>query len=290
MPDFSTSPLPALAATRAPGRAGPRLRGLLPLAPAALVLLLAAIGPLLAPQDPLATDVGRALQAPSWAHWFGTDALGRDVFSRVLVATRLDIAIAFSAVLLSALAGALVGTLCGFVGGATDRWIGRLVDVLMAFPLFVVAMALVAALGNAVSSVVWATAVINLPFYIRLARAEVAVRRNATYVQAARLGGAGAVQLLTTVLLPNILPLLVVQMSLNLGWAMLNGAGLSFLGLGVRPPTPEWGVLVNEGAQYILTGQWWAALFPGLALFGAVYAFTLAGDTLRDLLDPRRRT
>lgn len=265
-------------------------RRALALAPVALLIVLALAGPALAPQDPLATAIERALQAPSAAHWFGTDALGRDVFSRVIAATRLDLLIAASAVGLSALAGTLVGAACGFAGGALDRWVGRLVDVLMAFPLFVVAMALVAALGNSVSSVVWATALINLPFYIRLTRAEVAVRRDAPYVQAARLGGTGPLRLLLTVLLPNLLPLLVVQMSLNLGWAMLNGAGLSFLGLGVRPPTPDWGVLVNEGAQYILTGQWWVALFPGLALFAAVYAFTLAGDALRDRLDPRRQT
>lgn len=226
---------------------------------------------------------------PSTAHWFGTDALGRDVFSRVVTATRLDMVIAFTAVSLSAATGSLIGAVCGFAGGVLDRWVGRFVDVLMSFPLFVVAMALVAALGNSVSSVIWATAVINLPFYIRLARGEVAVRRAAPYVQAARLGGAGGAGVLFTVLLPNVLPLLAVQMSMNLGWAMLNGAGLSFIGLGVRPPTPEWGVLVNEGAQYILTGQWWVSLFPGLALFLAVYAFTLAGDALRDLLDPRKR-
>ncbi|MDM0059066.1 ABC transporter permease [Variovorax fucosicus] len=261
-----------------------------PLLPAGLLLLLALAGPGLAPQDPLATDVANSLQSPSPAHWFGTDALGRDVFSRVLAATQLDMAIALSAVLLSALAGNLVGAACGFAGGALDRWVGRLVDVLMAFPLFVVAMALVAAWGNSVRSVIWATAVINLPFYIRLARAEVAVRRHAPYVQAARLGGAGGARVLFAVLLPNVLPMLAVQMSMNLGWAILNGAGLSFIGLGVRPPTPEWGVLVNEGAQFILTGQWWVALFPGLVLFFAVYAFTLAGDALRDLLDPRRRT
>jgi len=262
----------------------------LPLLPAALLLVLALVGPALAPHDPLATDVANGLQPPSAAHWFGTDQLGRDVFSRVLVATRLDMAIAFAAVLMSALAGNLIGAACGFLGGALDRWIGRVVDVLTAFPLFVVAMALVAALGNSVSSVIYATALINLPFYIRLARAEVAVRRHAGYVQAARLGGTGDARILLFVLLPNALPMLAVQMSLNLGWAILNGAGLSFIGLGVRPPTPEWGVLVNEGAQFILTGQWWVALFPGMALFGAVYAFTLAGDALRDLLDPRRRT
>lgn len=267
-----------------------RRRGWLPLVPTALLLAVALAAPWLAPHDPLATDVARGLQPPSPLHWFGTDQLGRDVLSRVIAATPLDMGIAFTAVLISALAGNLVGAACGLAGGALDRWVGRLVDVLMAFPLFVVAMALVAALGNSVGSVIWATALINLPFYIRLARAEVAVRRHAGYVQAARLGGAGEGRILLSVMLPNALPMLAVQMSMNLGWAILNGAGLSFIGLGVRPPTPEWGVLVNEGAQFILTGQWWVALFPGLALFFAVYAFTLAGDALRDLLDPRRRT
>lgn len=262
----------------------------LPLLPATALLLLALLGPAIAPQDPFATDVAIGLQPPSAAHRFGTDQLGRDVLSRVIAATRLDMAIAFSAVLISAIAGTLVGATCGFLGGALDRWVGRLVDVLMAFPLFVVAMALVAALGNSVASVIYATALINLPFYIRLSRAEVAVRRHAGYVLAARLGGAGDARLLFGVLLPNVLPMLAVQVSLNLGWAILNGAGLSFIGLGVRPPTPEWGVLVSEGAQFILTGQWWVALFPGLALFAAVYAFTLAGDALRDRLDPRQRT
>ncbi len=253
----------------------------------ALFLAAALAGPVLAPFDPLATDVAASLQPPNAAHWFGTDALGRDLFSRVLVATRLDLAMAAGAVALSLAVGSAIGALCGFVGGLPDRWVGRLVDVLMAFPLFVVAMALVAAWGNSVVNIVYATALINLPFYIRLARSEVGVRRQAGYVLAARLGGARAPQVLFGVLLPHVLPMLAVQGSINLGWALLNGAGLSFIGLGVRPPTPEWGVLVSEGAPYIITGQWWLAFFPGLALFAAVGCFTLLGDALRDWLDPR---
>ena len=253
----------------------------------ALLLFAAIAGPALAPFDPLATDVPARLQPPSALHWFGTDALGRDLFSRVLVATRLDLSMAAGAVLLSLAAGSAIGALCGFVGGRLDRWVGRLVDVLMAFPLFVVAMALVAAWGNTVVNIVYATALINLPFYIRLARSEVGVRRGAGYVLAARLGGQGPARLLFGVLLPHVLPMLAVQGSINLGWALLNGAGLSFIGLGVKPPTPEWGVLVSEGAPYIITGQWWLAGFPGLALFMAVGCFTLLGDALRDRLDPR---
>lgn len=266
-----------------------RLRHTLPWLPLAALLALAVAGPALAPQDPLHTAVERALQPPSAQHWFGTDVLGRDLFSRVLAATRLDVLMAFGAVSASATVGTLLGAASGFVGGRLDRWMGRLVDVLMAFPLFVVALALVAALGNSVGSVVWATAVINLPFYLRLARAEVASRRDAAWVQAARLAGLSEAQVLLQVLLPSLWPVLAVQVSLNLGWAILNGAGLSFLGLGVRPPTPEWGVLVSEGAQHILSGQWWAALFPGLALFAAIFSFSLAGDACRDLLDPREK-
>ena len=259
----------------------------------ALLLVLlgcAAFGPSLVPNDPLATAAANALRPPSAAHWFGTDQLGRDVFSRVVVATRLDLLIAFSAVLLSMSVGSLVGGAIGYFGGAFDTVVSRVVDVLMAFPLFVLAMAMVAALGNSVSSIVYATAVINLPFYIRLARAEVKVRKGLGYVEAARVGGSGDWRILRAILMPNILPPLVVQASLNLGWAVLNAAGLSFIGLGIRAPTPEWGIMVAEGAQHIVSGRWWLALFPGLALMIAVYAFNLVGDGLRDIVDPRSRT
>jgi len=250
----------------------------------------AVLGPSLVPYDPIATDTAVALQPPSAAHWFGTDQLGRDVFSRVVVATRLDLVIAFAAVLLSLAVGAVIGATIGYFGGALDTSVSRVVDVLMAFPLFVLAMAMVAALGNSVSSVVYATAVINLPFYIRLARAEVSVRKGLGYVEAARVGGSGHARILRVILLPNILPPLVVQASLNLGWAVLNAAGLSFIGLGVRAPTPEWGIMVAEGAQFIVSGRWWLAFFPGLALMLAVFSFNLLGDGLRDIVDPRSRT
>jgi peptide/nickel transport system permease protein len=255
-----------------------------------VVLLVCALaGPFLVPYGPLVTDVSHALEAPSASHWFGTDQLGRDIFSRVIVATRLDLAIAVSAVLISFVLGNFIGAACGLFGGSLDQWVGRLVDVLMAFPLFVVAMAMVAVLGNNVENIIYATAVINLPFYIRLSRTEISVRREAAYVHAARLGGASNTEIVFGVLLPNIMPGLMVQMSINLGWAILNAAGLSFIGLGVRPPTPEWGILVSEGAEFIITGQWWVAAFPGLALILAVLGFNLVGDALRDLLDVRSR-
>jgi len=256
----------------------------------AAILLAALLGARLAPLDPLQTDVARALRPPSAVNWFGTDHLGRDVFSRTLVATRLDLLIAVSAVSLSFVAGCAVGALTGYFGGLADRVVGRLVDVLMAFPLFVLAMAMVAALGNTVANIIYATAIINLPFYIRFARAEVNLRRAAGYVLSARLAGASDGRILARVLVPNIMPVMVVQMSLNMGWAILNAAGLSFIGMGVKPPTPEWGIMVAQGASHVTSGHWWVALFPGLALVVTVFAFNLLGDGLRDIVDPRRRT
>lgn len=254
-------------------------------------MVIAALGgPWLAPHDPLMSNTSQALQPPSWQYWFGTDHLGRDIFSRVLVATRLDISLAVSAVSLSLLIGTFAGACAGFYGGWTDRVVSRIVDTIMAFPLFILAMGIVAALGNTVANIIYATAIINLPFYARLARAEVNVRRSAGFVEAARLCGNGDLRLLTVHLIPNILPPMMVQVSLNLGWAILNAAGLSFIGLGVRPPTPEWGIMVAEGATFIVSGEWWLALFPGTALMLAVFCFNLLGDGLRDLVDPRRRT
>ena len=256
----------------------------------ALLVVLAIAGPAIAPFDPLASNAAAALQPPSAAHWFGTDALGRDMLSRVMVATRLDLGIALAAVAASFAIGLPLGLAAGYFGGWWDRLVTRLSDTIMAFPLFVLAMGIVAALGNTVGNIVLATAVINLPFYIRVARAEANIRRGAGWIEAARLSGNRDLRILAVHLLPNALPAAAVQVSLNMGWAILNAAGLSFIGLGVRPPEPEWGILVAEGAQYIVSGEWWVSLFPGAALMLAVFTFNLLGDALRDLLDPRRRT
>ena len=255
-----------------------------------VLVLLAIAAPWIAPYDPIASNVPIALQPPSAAHWAGTDQLGRDILSRILLAARLDLFIAIVAVSASFAAGAAIGGFCGYAGGALDRWVGRITDVLMAFPLFVLAMALVAALGNRMENIIIATAVINLPFYIRFARAEVNVRRNAGWVEAARACGDSHISVVLRVLLPNVLPAMAVQISLNLGWAILNAAGLSFIGLGVQAPTPEWGIMVAEGARFITTGKWWLVAFPGLALMLSVLCFNLLGDGLRDILDPRMRT
>jgi peptide/nickel transport system permease protein len=256
----------------------------------AVILVAALLGPMIVPYDPLASNAAVALQPPSWQHWFGTDQLGRDVFSRVVVATRLDLMISVSAVALSFVIGSMMGSLAGYFGGWLDVVTGRLIDTIMAFPLFVLAMGIVAALGNTVENIIYATAIINIPFYARVARAEVNIRRNAGFAQAARLSGNNDLRVLAVHIFPNALPPMMVQISLNLGWAILNAAGLSFIGLGVRPPTPEWGIMVAEGAQFIVSGEWWLALFPGLALMLAVLTFNLMGDGLRDIVDPAQRT
>lgn len=256
----------------------------------ALIVLVAVLGPAIAPFDPMESNAARALQPPNATHWFGTDNLGRDVFSRVIVATRLDMMISVAAVALSFVVGSVIGSVAGYWGGWIDAVTGRFVDTIMAFPLFVLAMGIVAAMGNTVENIIYATAIINLPFYARVARAEVRIRREAGFAQAARLSGNTDVQVLAFHIFPNALPPMMVQISLNMGWAILNAAGLSFIGLGVRPPTAEWGIMVAEGANFVVSGEWWLAFFPGLALMTAVFAFNLLGDGLRDIVDPRQRT
>jgi peptide/nickel transport system permease protein len=252
-------------------------------------ILLAIFGPWIAPYDPLQTNAQLTLGRPSLSHPFGGDALGRDILSRVIVATRLDLGMAIAAVALSFGVGLMLGAVAGYFGGWADRLIGRLMDTIMAFPLFVLAMGIVAALGNTIGNIIIATMIINLPFYCRFARAEVNVRRDVGYVEAARMGGNRSLSVLVRHIIPNILPPMMVQASLNMGWAILNAAGLSFIGLGVRPPTPEWGIMVSEGASFIFSGEWWAFIFPGTALVVTVFSFNLLGDGLRDLMDPRKR-
>jgi len=244
----------------------------------------------LSPYDPLASNTDAALKPPSVQHWFGTDQLGRDVFSRVVVAAQLDFFIAVASVALVFVMGGLAGVAAGFFGGWTDRIVGRIADTIMAFPLFVLAMGIVAALGNTVQNIILATAIINFPLYARAARAEANVRREAGFILAARLSGNGELRILLTQILPNIMPIMIVQMSLTMGYAILNAAGLSFIGLGVRPPTAEWGIMVADGAAFMISGEWWIAFFPGAALMTAVFCFNLLGDGLRDIVDPQRRT
>jgi len=226
----------------------------------------------------------------SWPIWVTFVVVALCAGLGLLVATRLDFVIAVASVALVLVMGGLAGIAAGFFGGWTDRIVGRISDTIMAFPLFVLAMGIVAALGNTVTNIVIATAIINFPLYVRVARAEANVRRDAGFVQAARLSGNNDFRIVLVHILPNIMPIMMVQISLTMGYAILNAAGLSFIGLGVKPPTPEWGIMVAEGATNIISGEWWIAFFPGGALMIAVFCFNLLGDGLRDLVDPQRRT
>ena len=253
------------------------------------LVCLALIGSALTPYDPYATVLGDVLSPPNALHWFGTDQLGRDVLSRVIAAARIDLFVAICAVAASFAIGVAIGGLAGYFGGSFDLWTSRIAEMVQVFPLFVLAMALVAALGNDLRSVVLATMIVNLPFYIRLARVEVGILSTQPFVEAARAAGNGDTRIITRVLLPNVMPNLMIQLSVNLGWAILNAASLSFIGLGIRPPTAEWGIMVAEGATQAMAGHWWLILFPGLALALAVFAFNLLGDALRDMFDVRGR-
>lgn len=253
------------------------------------LLIVAALGTSVLPHDPNATNFDSALQPPSARFWFGTDQAGRDLFSRVMIAARLDLAIAFFAVTLSFVVGTLIGGAAAFTGGRWDRGVGRVTAVLQTFPLFVIAMAFVAAFGNSLQTIILASALVNLPYFLRLARSEIKQMRTQSYVEAARAGGNSEAQIIVQFMIPNAMPTLMVQVSTGLGWAILNAAGLSFIGLGIRPPTAEWGVLVAEGATFVMAGQWWLAIFPGAALSLTVLSFNLLGDGLRDMLDVRSR-
>jgi peptide/nickel transport system permease protein len=255
-----------------------------------VIVFIAVLGPSLVPYGPLTSNTEIKFIPPSAEHWFGTDHIGRDIFSRIIVATRLDLYISIVAVMLSLFFGTIVGCLAGYYGGWADRISSRIVDTIMAFPLFVLAMGIVAALGNTVANIIYATAIINFPFYVRVSRAEVNIRRNASFISAARISGNSNLRLLFVHILPNVIPPMMVQVSLNMGWAILNAAGLSFIGLGVQPPAAEWGIMVAEGTSYIVSGEWWISLFPGLALMFTVLCFNFLGDGLRDIMDPRQRT
>ena len=254
------------------------------------IIIVALLAPYISPYDPLLTATEEKLMPPSFKHLFGTDQLGRDILSRIIYATRIDLYIAVSAVIISFAIGTTIGSLAGYYSGLIDTIVGRIVDTIMAFPLFVLAMGIVAALGNSVLNIIYATIIINLPYYIRFSRAEVNIRRNLGYVEAAKLSGNSDYQILFFHIVPNILPPMMVQISLNMGWSILNAAALSFIGLGIRPPTPEWGIMISNGAVYIVSGEWWIFFFPGMALTIAVFSFNMLGDGLRDLIDPKSRS
>jgi peptide/nickel transport system permease protein len=252
------------------------------------VLLTAVLGPLILAADPLRTS-SSVLVPPSAKHLLGTDQYGRDVLARLVHAFRLDLFIAVVSVAGALLIGLTIGSVCGYVGGRLDDIVMRAIDVIQSFPMFILAMGLVAFIGVGVKNVILVTILINIPVFARLVRGDTLTKKHLEYVDAARCSGCSPARILIRHLMPNTIGPLIVQGSLNLAWAMLNVAGLSFLGIGINPPTPDLGVMVADGAQHISKGAWWMSIFPGLVLALVVFSFNVLGDGLQDRLDPRRR-
>jgi peptide/nickel transport system permease protein len=253
-----------------------------------LLALIALSAPLIAPANPLKQVLSTRLKPPSAAHWFGTDQLGRDVLSRMIYGARISLVIGIVVVGLAASLGTFVGLVAGYTGGWLDEGLMRLTDVFFAFPALILAMAISGALGPSLTNAMIAIAVVSWPVYARLVRAQVLSLREREYVEAARGLGASAERIVWGHILPNTLGPLLVQASFDMGSAILSAAGLSFIGFGAQPPIAEWGVMISDGRNYIVT-QPWLSLFPGLAILLTVAAFNLIGDGLRDALDPRLR-
>jgi peptide/nickel transport system permease protein len=247
-------------------------------------LLIMVFGPSLSHHNPAAPDPRYTLGAPNSVYHFGTDKFGRDVMTRVIYATRLDLMIALVVSVLSFTIGSLIGGVVGYYGGWVDKVVMRIVDVMFAFPSFILAMAITSALGDTVQNVIIAIATAYTPYFIRLTRGEMLTVKTRQYADAAISVGNPGWRVALVHLLPNSLTPSLVQMTLVSGWAILDAAGLAFLGLGITPPTAEWGVMVSEGAQRIITGEWWVWLYPGAAIVLAAFAFNLVGDGLRDIL------
>ena len=254
-----------------------------------LLVVAALFGQRLTPHPPNAVNVMERLQPPSATYWFGTDELGRDVFSRVLVAARVSLQVGFIAVGISLSAGVLLGLLAGFYGRWIDDAIMRMTDMLFAFPAILLAIAILAVRGPGSTNTMIAIGIVYMPIFARITRGSVLSVREQVFVRAARSIGASDFRLLRVHILPNVLAPIIVQASISLAFAILSEAALSFLGLGVQPPAPSWGRMLAEGRGFINTA-WWMGFFPGLAIFVTVLSFNLLGDALRDALDPRQRS
>ncbi|MDP2053560.1 MAG: ABC transporter permease [Acidobacteriota bacterium] len=252
-----------------------------------VVVLSALFAPWVLPWDANTQVLASRLEGPSWQHWFGLDELGRDILARVLLGARVSLLVGVVVVGVSAVVGMAVGAVSGYYGGRIDQVIGRIMDVLMAFPGMLLAIALVAVLGPSLTNVVLALAVIGWVGYARLVRGQVLRAREFEYVVAARALGASTVRILARHVLPTALPPVMVQATLGMAGAMLAEAALSFLGLGVQPPTPSWGTMINGGRVHLLDAPH-LTIFPGLFLAIVVLGFNFLGDGLRDAIDPKK--
>jgi peptide/nickel transport system permease protein len=252
-----------------------------------ILILVATFAPWIASFDPYAQDLGSALRPPSSLHWFGTDELGRDIYSRVIYGSRITLYIIGLVTVIVGPIGLLVGTTAGYIGGWFDTLLMRITDIFLSFPSLILSLAFVAALGAGLDHAIIAIALTSWPPIARLARAETLTFRSADYVSAARLQGASTARIIAKSIVPMCLPSVVVRLTLNMASVILTAAGLGFLGLGAQPPLPEWGAMVAGGRRYMLD-HWWLVTFPGLAIMLVSLAFNLFGDGLRDVLDPRK--
>lgn len=250
------------------------------------LVLCAAFAPWLATHDPLAQDLSVRLQPPSAEHWFGTDQIGRDLFSRVVHGARITLYIVLLVTVIVAPIGLLIGTLAGWYGGAIDIALMRVTDIFLAFPGLVLALAFVAALGPGLENAVIAISLTNWPGFARLARAETLIVRSSDYIAASRIQGASTARIIFKHIVPMCMPSVIVRATLSMAGVILTAAGLGFLGLGAQPPSPEWGAMLSAGRRFMLD-YWWMPTFPGLAILLVSLAFNLFGDGLRDVLDPR---
>jgi peptide/nickel transport system permease protein len=248
-----------------------------------VMALIAFVGPLIYTADPLKPQPELSLQGPGAGHLLGTDELGRDMLARLIDAAQLDFMIAFAVTGLALMAGSVVGAIAGFAGGFVDDVVMRIVDVMLSFPAFILALAVTVMLGNRIGYVIAALAFAYTPYFVRLTRGEVLKIRDSEYADAARVVGNPAWRVAFRHVFPNSVAPAVVLGPIVLGWSILDAAALGFLGIGIRPPTSEWGVMIAEGAQNVDSGEWWTWLFPGLAILIVVLAFNWIGDGLRDL-------
>jgi peptide/nickel transport system permease protein len=260
-----------------------------------IVTIICIAAPAIAPYSPVTADASVYLQPPSSSHLFGTDSTGMDIFSLVIFAPRIDLAIAMIGTFISATIGTLIGAWVGYfqaksgIQSFLSNAMMRAADVLQAFPVFVFAIALVAVFGQSIASLVFAIAFVNIPIYLRLMRSQVLRIRDMRYVEAAYVLGIPHLVIIARHIIPNGIAPVLAQLSVNIGWSILLTSGLSFVGAGVRAPTPEWGSMIAMGFPNVMTGQWWPSVFPGLGLAITVYGFALIGASIEFLADPRRR-
>ena len=253
-----------------------------------LFVLMAAFAPVLAPYDPFYMDPAAALTGPSPEHLLGTDNMGRDILSRIIYGSQISLKVSLASVTIATAAGVLLGVAAGYFGGITDAVISRILEVMLSFPEVLLALLIMSILGSSLNNIMLAIGIVYTPIFARIARGAVLSVKDSLYVEAARSIGVRDVTIIVRHVLPNILSPVLVQVTLSLAFAILSEAALSFLGIGVEPDIPSWGIMLNNGKAWIEIA-WWVGVFPGIAIALAVLGFNILGDGLRDVLDPRLR-